>query len=43
MMPAQNAGYTINTHKEFEGVIANEMTHEILHTYFPVLFQMDDL
>jgi hypothetical protein len=38
MLPAQNAGYEVDTVSEFESTVANEITHEIQHKYFPSLF-----
>lgn len=35
---AQKAGYSVDVKKGFEGLVANEITHEIESAYFPLLF-----
>ncbi len=42
MLPAQKAGYEVDARSEFQGAVANEMSHEIQHKYFPSLFLGDD-
>lgn len=42
LLPAQKAGYTIDTRDAFAGTVANEMSHEIQFKYFPSLFAGDN-
>ena len=38
-LPAQKAGYTVDDRQEWNGTVSNEMSHEILHSYFEELFR----
>ncbi|MEN9338497.1 MAG: hypothetical protein RI945_222 [Candidatus Parcubacteria bacterium] len=42
MIPAQKAGYVVDTKDEFNKTVANEMSHEIQYKYFSSLFGKDD-